>query len=145
MKKVNERGSHTTTIEGAKDILKAFKKVGVLVSPGVIEANVRARGKSVKLKKLNNETFEMVVVVNSSKQTFKVYGNNQDEIIKLITGFKSENWNVQAVLDISEGLTLAGHGSAKGVLVEESFHELPDVFRSNVPPEEFSFHAVETP
>jgi hypothetical protein len=103
MKKVNERGSHTTTIEGAKDILKAFKKVGVLVSPGVIEANVRARGKSVKLKKLNNETFEMVVVVNSSKQTFKVYGNNQDEIIKLITGFKSENWNVQAVLDISEG------------------------------------------
>jgi hypothetical protein len=101
MKKVNERGSHTTTIEGAKDILKAFKKVGVLVSPGVIEANVKARGKSMKLKKLNNETFEMVVVVNSSKQTFKVYGDNQEAIIKLVMSFRSESWNVQDVLDIS--------------------------------------------
>jgi hypothetical protein len=101
MKKVNERGTHTTTIEGAKDILKAFRKVGVLVSPGVIEANVKARGKSMKLKKLNNETFEMVVVVNSSKQTFKVYGENQEEIVKLVMSFKSESWNVQDVLDIS--------------------------------------------
>lgn len=98
---VNERGSHTTTIEGAKDILKAFRKIGVLVSPGVIEANVRAKGKSVKLKKLNNETFEMVVVVNNSKQTFKVYGDNQMEIIKLINNFKVESWNVQKMLDIS--------------------------------------------
>lgn len=101
MKKVNERGSHTTTIEGAKEILKAFKKVGVLVSPGVIEANVKARGKSVKLKKLNNETFEMVIVVNSSKQTFKVYGNNQETIANLVSSFKSQSWNVQDVLDIS--------------------------------------------
>ncbi|MFA5131932.1 MAG: hypothetical protein WC444_01240 [Candidatus Paceibacterota bacterium] len=101
MKKVNERGTHTTTIEGAKDILKAFNKIGVVVSPGVIEANAKSRGKSVKLKKVNNETFEMVVVVNSSKQTFKVYGENQRDIIKLINSFKSENWNVQKVLDIS--------------------------------------------
>lgn len=101
MKKVNERGSHTTVIEGAKDILKTFKKIGILVSPGVIEANAKARGKSVKLKKVNNETFEMVIVVNSSKQTFKVYGDNQEVIIKLINGFKAESWNVQGVLDIS--------------------------------------------
>jgi len=101
VKKVNERGTHTTTIEGAKDILKAFNKIGVVVSPGVIEANAKSRGKSVKLKKVNNETFEMVVVVNSSKQTFKVYGENQRDIIKLINSFKSENWNVQKVLDIS--------------------------------------------
>ncbi|MEI6810700.1 MAG: hypothetical protein WCK60_01465 [Candidatus Nomurabacteria bacterium] len=100
-KHINERGSHTTVIEGAKDILKEFKKAGVFISPGVIEANVKAKGKSVKLKKMNNETFEMVIVVNSSKQTFKVYGENQQEIINLINKFKSQSWNVQDMLDIS--------------------------------------------
>ncbi len=99
---INERGSHTTVIEGSKDILKMFKKAGVFVSPGVIEANVKARGKSVKLKRINSETFEMVVVVNSSKQTFKVYGENQQEIIGIINGLKSQSWNVQGVLDISK-------------------------------------------
>ena len=99
---VNERGSHTTVIEGSKDILKAFKKEGVFVSPGVIEANVGGRGKSLKLKKLNNETFEMVIVVNSSKQTFKVYGEDQKAIIALVNSFKTKSWNVQDVLDISK-------------------------------------------
>jgi hypothetical protein len=102
MVKINERGTHTTTIEGAKDILKAFSKIGVQVSPGVIQANAKSKGRSVKLKKLNNETFEMVVVVKSSKQTFKVYGNNQKEIISLLETFKKDNWNVQDVLDISK-------------------------------------------
>ena len=102
MIKVNERGTHTTTIEGAKDILKAFKKLGVEVSPGVIEANAKSKGRSVKLKKLNNETFEMVIVVKSSKQTFKVYGDNQKEVIILLETFKKDNWNVQGVLDISK-------------------------------------------
>lgn len=102
MSKVNERGSHTTTIEGALPILKAFNKIKVEVSPGVIQANAKSKGRSVKLKKLNNETFEMVVVVKSSKQTFKVYGNNQQEIISLLETFKKDNWNVQDVLDISK-------------------------------------------
>lgn len=102
-KHVNERGTHTTYIEGAVEILKAMKKIGVEVSPGVIEGNVRASGRSVKLKKMNNETFEMVIVVKSSKQTFKVYGENQVEIIKSIKLFKKEGWNVQDVLDISNG------------------------------------------
>ena len=100
---INERGAHTTVIEGSKDILKEFKKARVVVSPGIIEANVGAKSKSVKLKKLNNETFEMVVVVNSSKQTFKVYGNNQEEIVGILSQFKKSNWNVQDVLDISGG------------------------------------------
>jgi hypothetical protein len=102
MSKVNERGSHTTTIEGALPILKAFNKIKVEVSPGMIQANAKSKGRSVKLKKLNNETFEMVVVVKSSKQTFKVYGNNQQEIISLLETFKKDNWNVQDVLDISK-------------------------------------------
>jgi len=102
MAKVNERGTHTTTIEGALPILKVFNKIGVEVSPGVIQANVKSKGRSVKLKKLNNETFEMVVVVKSSKQTFKVYGKDQTEIINILNEFKKDNWNVQEVLDISK-------------------------------------------
>ncbi len=102
MVKVNERGSHTTTIEGAYDILKAFSKICVEVSPGVIQANAKSRGKSVKLKKLNNETFEMVIVVKSSKQTFKVYGKDQAAIIATLNHFKKDMWNVQDVLDMSK-------------------------------------------
>ncbi len=102
MPKVNERGTHTTTIEGAIPVLKALSKIGVEVSPGVIQANVRSKGRSVKLKKLNNETFEMVVVVKNSKQTFKVYGKGQEKIIQALDEFKKDNWNVQGVLDISK-------------------------------------------
>ncbi len=98
---INERGSHTTVIEGSRDILKLLKKAGVEVSPGVIEANVKAKGRSVKLKKLNNETFEMVVVVNSSKQTFKVYGKEQEGITSIIQSLKRDGWNVQDTMDLS--------------------------------------------
>lgn len=98
---INQRGPHTTVIEGAMEIIKLYKKVGVEVSPGVIIANARAKGKSVKLKKLNDHTFEMVVVVNSSKQTFKVYGIDQDHVFAPLVGLKKNGWNVQEVLDIS--------------------------------------------
>ncbi|HAT68689.1 MAG: hypothetical protein A2481_00075 [Candidatus Yonathbacteria bacterium RIFOXYC2_FULL_47_9] len=98
---VNERGSHTTVIEGSKDVLKVLNKAGAQVSPGVIEGNVKAKGRSVKLKKLNNETFEMVVVVGSSKQTFKVYGNDQERITQVIQGLKGAGWNVQDTMDLS--------------------------------------------
>ena len=99
---INERGSHTTFIEGAKDILKLLNKAGVEVSPGVIEANVKARGKSVKLKKLNSETLEMVVVVNSSKQTFKVYGKDQESITSAVKNLRSDGWNILNPMDLSE-------------------------------------------
>lgn len=98
---VNERGSHTTVIEGSKDVLKVLNKAGAQVSPGVIEGNVKAKGRSVKLKKLNNETFEVVVVVGSSKQTFKVYGNDQERITQVIQGLKGAGWNVQDTMDLS--------------------------------------------
>lgn len=98
---INERGSHTTFIEGAKDILKLLNKAGVEVSPGVIEGNVKARGKSVKLKKLNNETFEMIVVVNSSKHTFKVYGKDQEGVIGAIQSLKADGWNILDMMDLS--------------------------------------------
>lgn len=102
MVKINERGTHTTIIEGALPILKAFSKINVEVSPGIIQANVTSKGRSVKLKKLNSETFEMVVVVKSSKQTFKVYGKDQSMIIAVLNVFKKDTWNVQDMLDISK-------------------------------------------
>ncbi len=102
MKHLNDRGPHTTVIEGAKDIVKLLKKSGAEISPGFIEGKVGAKGRSVKLKKLNSETFEMVVVVNSSKQTFKVYGSDQKSIEKVIQSLKSDGWNVQNTLDMSK-------------------------------------------
>lgn len=100
--KINERGTHTSVIEGARDVVKILRGLGVTISPGVIQANVKAKGKSVKLKKVNNETFEMVIVVNSSKQTFKVYGANQKDINNGIATLRKENWNVQTTMDISQ-------------------------------------------
>ncbi len=91
-------------------ILKVFNKMSVEVSPGVIQANVQSKGRSVKLKAIqlrqsresaDSETFEMVIVVKSSKQTFKVYGKDQGMIVKALEEFKKDNWNVQGVLDIS--------------------------------------------
>lgn len=101
---INERGSHTTVIEGSKDILKLLKKAGVEISPGIIEGNVKAKGKSVKLKKLNSETFEMIVVVNSSKQTFKVYGKDQESITSIIQSMKAYGWNILDTMDMSGGV-----------------------------------------
>lgn len=100
---INERGAHTSVIEGAWDILKALRKIGVETAPGVIEANVKAHGRSVKLKKLNDAVFEMVVVVNGSKQTFKLYGKDQSGIAGIIESMKFEGWNVQATMDLSSG------------------------------------------
>lgn len=98
---INERGAHTTVIEGARDILKALRKIGAETAPGVIEGNVKARGKSVKLNRLNPATFEMVVVVNASKQTFKIYGKDQDGIAGIMQDMKAAGWNVQETLDLS--------------------------------------------
>jgi hypothetical protein len=98
---INERGAHTTVIEGAKEVLKALRKIGVETAPGVIEANVGAHGKSVKLKKLSDKTLEMVVVVNSSKQTFKIYGENQEGIADIMRDMKTDGWNVRETMDLS--------------------------------------------
>jgi hypothetical protein len=98
---INERGAHTTVIEGARDILKTLRKIGVETAPGVIEANVGARGKSAKLKKLNDATFELIVVVNGSKQTFKLYGKDQTGVESIMQDMKAAGWNVQETMDLS--------------------------------------------
>lgn len=100
MRHINERGPHTTVIDGARSILKLLKKAGVEISPGFIEGKVGAKGRSVKLKKLSSKTFEMVVVVNSSKQTFKVYGSDQEDITRIIQSLKTSGWNVPDTLNI---------------------------------------------
>lgn len=103
-KHINERGPHTTVIEGANGLLKLLKKSGAEVSPGFIEGNVRSKGRSVKLKKLNTETFEMVVVTGSSKQTFKIYGSDQSRFESIVLSLAGEGWNVQHTIDRSESI-----------------------------------------
>lgn len=96
-----QRGSHTSAIEAARDILKQFFKVGIKVSPGVIEGNIKARTRSIKLRKLNAETFEMVMVAKGSKQTFKVYGSDQEAVIRIVNAQQSEGWLVSPIADFS--------------------------------------------
>lgn len=75
---INERGNHTSIIEQAKPVLDLFKsllKVGISiqVSPGKIENGVGSKSKSIKFKHINNETYEIVIVVNGARQEFKVF------------------------------------------------------------------------
>lgn len=101
MTHVYERGTHTTVIDEAKDVIKLLKKAKVRISPGVILGSDGTRGKSVKLKKLNNETFEMVVVIKSAKQIFKVYGRNQEHVFQPLLELRKSGWIVSEVMDIS--------------------------------------------
>ncbi len=91
---INERGSHTSVIEQSLELLKEIKKLGVVVSPGKIEVIQRARTKTAKFKKINDELFEMVVTVASSKQTFKVFSDYQEAfLLSLTKNKKLEGWN----------------------------------------------------
>lgn len=95
MAKINERGSHTTVIEQAVPLLKEMKKLGVLVSPGIIQVIRSAKSKTAKFKKINNELLELVVTAGSSKQSFKVFSENQKMLLKeLRNNKKLSDWNV---------------------------------------------------
>ncbi|MEN9552322.1 MAG: hypothetical protein RI935_699 [Candidatus Parcubacteria bacterium] len=74
-KHLNDRGSHTTIIDAFLPVLNVLKKYGseVRVSPGKIEGGVGAKSSSIKLKHINDELYEMVVVHNGSRQEFKVF------------------------------------------------------------------------
>ncbi|MEN9881060.1 MAG: hypothetical protein RLZZ308_243 [Candidatus Parcubacteria bacterium] len=94
---INERGSHTTTIEQAVHLLSILKKTieGVQISPGKIEANIGAKSSSVKLKHINNELYEMVVVHNGARQEFKIFTRaSYDDIKKAFKNDKKlREWN----------------------------------------------------
>ena len=92
---INERGAHTSVIEQARDLLKEIKKRGVVVSPGKIEVIQRARTKTAKFKKINDELLEMVVTVASSKQTFKVFSDHHESFLEALKNTKKlESWNI---------------------------------------------------
>jgi hypothetical protein len=97
---INERGTHTTVIEAASDILKFFDKENslkdVTVSPGKIEGGVGAKSKSIKFKHINNELYEMVVTHNGARQEFKVFTKtNPKDLLTLIKHSKKmKDWNI---------------------------------------------------
>ena len=100
---INERGSHTTVIEFAKDPLKILKKQGVSVSPGKIEASGASGNRSLKIKKINREVSEMVIVAGSSKQTFKVFTEDPEGLVVILKKDKTlREWNVN-YMDMSTG------------------------------------------
>lgn len=93
--KINERGSHTSVIECAKPILMVLRKLEVEISPGVIQGNVQARSKSLKLRWLNAGTMELILVAGKSKQTFKIYGSDQTCILKSLKRLHVLDWRVR--------------------------------------------------
>jgi hypothetical protein len=96
-KHFTERGTHTTVIEPATGVLSALKKniLDIQFSPGKIKANAGAKSSSIKLKHINNEVYEMVIVHNGSRQEFKVFTlASPDEIKKILQKNKTtRNWN----------------------------------------------------
>lgn len=92
---INERGSHTTVVEQALPLLKEFKKLGVLVAPGKIEVIKSAKTKTAKFKKINDELLELVVTAGASKQSFKVFSENQEVLLtELRKNKKLSDWNI---------------------------------------------------
>ncbi len=96
---VNDRGTHTTIIESAENVISFFSKnrhLGVTVSPGKIEGGVGAKSKSIKLKHLNNETYEMVITFNGTRQEFKIFTHTETKT--LISEMKADKklriWNI---------------------------------------------------
>ena len=94
--KVNERGSHTSTIEKATDILRFLKKAKIEVSPGKIEV-INAKSQSVKFNHINSAVSEMTIASGRSKQTFKVF-EDADILFKLfkVNQNKFVNWNINS-------------------------------------------------
>lgn len=96
----NDRGTHTTVIEAALDILKFFdKEKGIdqaTISPGKIEGGVGAKSKSIKFKHINNELYEMVVTHNGARQEFKVFTktNPKDLVTFIKNAKKMKDWNI---------------------------------------------------
>ena len=66
------------------------------MSPGKIEGGVGAKASSVKLKHINDEVYEMVIVHNGSRQEFKLFTKEQYQV--LVEVFKKDKklreWNV---------------------------------------------------
>lgn len=97
---LNERGSHTTVIEAAAPVLDFFAKsttIGsVTVSPGKIESNVGAKSKSIKLKHINDEVYEMVITHNGSRQEFKVFTLTASGVLVLALQNEKRlrDWNI---------------------------------------------------
>ncbi len=96
---LSDRGTHTTVIEAATPILTFLNKtknLSVRISPGKIEGGVGAKSKSIKLKHINNELYEMVITHNGARQEFKVFTIVESKV--LITSLKGakklQDWNV---------------------------------------------------
>jgi hypothetical protein len=93
--KLNSRGSHTSTVEKASDILKFLKKSKIEVSPGKIEV-INAKSQSVKFNFMNKDLSEMTVTSGRSKQTFKVFAD-ADFLYNLFSKNSDfKNWNINS-------------------------------------------------
>ena len=72
MRKTGRAGTHSSVIDAATDLVAALEKLG-RVSRGVIRANARASGRSIKALPLEGG-LRVTVVAKNARQEFHVYG-----------------------------------------------------------------------
>jgi hypothetical protein len=109
---LSDRGTHTTVIELAIPVLTFLnkaKELGVRIAPGKIEGGVGAKSKSIKLKHLNNELYEMVLTHNGARQEFKVFTIAEAKVLvaSLKGAKKLQDWNVNYtdMRDVHNGMS----------------------------------------
>ena len=89
-------GSHTTLIEAAVPVAKAFEREG-RVSRGMIEAGIRAKSHAIKVMPLPG-CLRVTVVSKGSRQELHVYGITLERarILLSSTDFAGYNLNFPA-------------------------------------------------
>lgn len=78
MKPRGRAGTHSSVIEVAEPLVASLEKIG-RVSRGVIRANAKASGRTVKVLALDG-CLRVTVVAKSAKQEFHVYGVSVEQI-----------------------------------------------------------------
>jgi len=82
MKTRGRAGTHSSVIGVAEPLVAALEKLG-RVSRGVISANARAAGRSVKVLPLDGG-LRLTVVAKNAKQEFHVYGVSVAQIREIL-------------------------------------------------------------
>ena len=84
MKARGRAGTHSTVIEAAEALVSELDRIG-RVSRGVIRANAKASGRSVKVLPLEG-ALRLTVVAKGSKQEFHVYNVSVEQIRTILGG-----------------------------------------------------------
>jgi len=90
MKAKGRAGTHSSVIEVAEPLVAELEKLG-RVSRGVIRANAKASGRTVKVLPLEG-CLRVTVVAKGAKQEFHVYNVSVEQIREILSGKDFRNF-----------------------------------------------------